>query len=196
VNLPLSDRLRDLRQSDLNSLVKVCGVVTRRTGVFPQLLAIAYDCVTCTYTMGPYFIRGGDARPDLCLSCKNKGPFRINHSKTVYGNFQRLTLQETPGTVPPGRVPRHKEVTVLDDLIDVARPGEEVDITGIFTIHSNQKLSRKTNGFPIFNTVIEANCIQKKSGGSDAMWTEEDKRKILALSKDPRVSNHSTSIMT
>eukprot|EP00635_Sarcinochrysidales_sp_CCMP3193_P011066 CAMPEP_0118918574 /NCGR_PEP_ID=MMETSP1166-20130328/18009_1 /TAXON_ID=1104430 /ORGANISM="Chrysoreinhardia sp, Strain CCMP3193" /LENGTH=30 /DNA_ID= /DNA_START= /DNA_END= /DNA_ORIENTATION= len=27
------------------------------------------------------------------------------------------------GAVPPGHVPRTKEVVLLDDLIDVARPG-------------------------------------------------------------------------
>lgn len=37
------------------------------------------------------------------------------------------------GAVPAGHVPRSKEVILLDDLIDVARPGEEVDVTGIFT---------------------------------------------------------------
>ena len=43
-DIPLSDRLRDLRQGHLNSLIRVSGVVTRRTTVFPQLKAAAYDC--------------------------------------------------------------------------------------------------------------------------------------------------------
>lgn len=41
-------------------------------------------------------------------------------------------LQESPGTVPPGRLPRSKNVIVLNDLIDCARPGEEVEVTGIY----------------------------------------------------------------
>ncbi|KAG6886144.1 hypothetical protein C0993_000662 [Termitomyces sp. T159_Od127] len=36
-DLPLSSSLRDLRRTNLNSLVRVSGVVTRRSGVFPQL---------------------------------------------------------------------------------------------------------------------------------------------------------------
>ena len=31
----------------LNCLIRVSGVVTRRTGVFPQLQLIKYDCVKC-----------------------------------------------------------------------------------------------------------------------------------------------------
>jgi len=37
-----------------------------------------------------------------------------------------MTLQESPGSVPAGRLPRHREVILLWDLIDTAKPGEEV----------------------------------------------------------------------
>jgi hypothetical protein len=59
------------------------------------------------------------------ISCR-----QVNASETVYQNYQKLTLQETPGSVPAGRLPRHKEVILLADLIDCARPGEEIEVTG------------------------------------------------------------------
>ena len=37
-----------------------------------------------------------------------------------------MTLQESPGSVPAGRLPRHKEVILQADLVDCARPGEEI----------------------------------------------------------------------
>ena len=58
---------------------------------------------------------------------------QVSATESVYQNYQKLTLQETPGSVPAGRLPRHKEVVLLHDLIDVARPGEEVEITGAMT---------------------------------------------------------------
>lgn len=48
--------------------------------------------------------------------------------QTIYRNYQKLTLQESPGIVPAGRLPRYKEVILLNDLIDCARPGEEIVI--------------------------------------------------------------------
>jgi DNA replication licensing factor MCM2 len=65
-----------------------------------------------------------------CHSCQEKGPYQLNTEQTVYCNYQKLTLQESPGSVPPGRLPRHKDVILQWDLIDVARPGEEIEITG------------------------------------------------------------------
>lgn len=55
---------------------------------------------------------------------------QVNVQETVYRNYQKITLQEAPGSVAAGRLPRHKEVILLHDLIDRARPGEEVAIVG------------------------------------------------------------------
>lgn len=49
---------------------------------------------------------------------------------TIYRNYQKITLQESPGSVQAGRLPRHKDVILLHDLIDQARPGEEITIVG------------------------------------------------------------------
>lgn len=51
-------------------------------------------------------------------------------TETIYRNYQKLTLQEAPGQVPAGRIPRHKDIILLHDLIDIARPGELVVVTG------------------------------------------------------------------
>ena len=34
----------------------------------------------------------------------------MNAQETIYRNYQKITLQESPGTVQAGRLPRHKEV--------------------------------------------------------------------------------------
>lgn len=53
--------------------------------------------------------------------------FHLNYDiQTIYRNYQKMTLQESPGSVPAGRLPRHREVILLWDLIDTAKPGEEV----------------------------------------------------------------------
>lgn len=185
-DLPISDKLRDLRQAHLNSLIRVSGVITRRTGVFPQMRAVAYDCA-CGMTLGPFKIEGGvEVRPSICSSCNTAGPFKLNSQKTQYGNYQKITLQESPGSVPPGRVPRYKDVILLGDLIDIARPGDEIEVTGIY-MHTSNSLSKDRGGFPVFSTIIEANCVQKKGGDSNAGLSDEDRRAIRRLSTDPQI---------
>ncbi|KAI6046019.1 MCM2/3/5 family-domain-containing protein [Pisolithus marmoratus] len=148
-DLPLSSSLRDLRRSNLNTLVRVSGVVTRRSGVFPQLKYVKFDCRKC----------GAEVKISYCPNCESKGPFPVNSEQTVYRNYQKMTLQESPGSVPPGRLPRHREVILLWDLIDSAKPGEEI-----------------------------ANHINKKEDLFAAFkLTEEDERDIRAVARDERI---------
>ena len=180
IELPISDRLRDLRQNDLNNLIRVSGVVTRRTDVYPQIKSTAYDCSQCGTAYGPYL--EDRARPVQCVTCG--GALKVNPQRSEYRNYQKINLQESPGSVPPGRVPRYKEVELLGDLIDYARPGEEIDVVGIYT-HTNTVPTK--DGFPVYGTHIKANCIQKKNGAANTGLSEEDKRMIRELSQDPAI---------
>ena len=112
--LPIQDSLRDLRQTHLNALIKTSGVVTRRTTVMPQLSLVKYNCVKCGFVTGAYMQNGDQAvTPGNCAECQSKGPFAVNQELTVYRNYQKITIQESPGSVPPGRVPRTKDVILL-----------------------------------------------------------------------------------
>ncbi len=76
------------RQMHLNALVKVNGVVTRRTSVFPQLKYVKYDCNKCAFILGPYY---QDTNPGsfieisigTCPQCQSKGPFSINAEQVL-----------------------------------------------------------------------------------------------------------------
>jgi DNA replication licensing factor MCM2 len=78
-DLPLSSSLRDLRTSNLNNLVRVSGVVTRRTGVFPQLKYVKFDCKKCGAVLGPFYQDASkEVRISYCANCESKGPFAVN----------------------------------------------------------------------------------------------------------------------
>jgi DNA replication licensing factor MCM2 len=187
-DVPIIYTLRQLRQSHLNCLVRVGGVVTRRTGVFPQLKYVMFLCQKCGITLGPFQQEASaEVKISYCQNCQSRGPFTVNAEKTVYRNYQKLTLQESPGTVPAGRLPRQREVVLLADLIDSAKPGDEIEITGIYRNSYDAQLNNK-NGFPVFATVIEANHVVKAHDQLAGFnLTEEDEREIRALSRDPEI---------
>lgn len=187
-DLPVHYTLRQLRQSHLNCLVRVSGVVTRRSGVFPQLKYVMFDCSKCHTKLGPFQQESNvEVKITYCQNCQSRGPFNLNSEKTVYRNYQKLTLQESPGTVPAGRLPRHREVILLWDLIDKAKPGEEIEVTGVYRNNYDAQLNNK-NGFPVFATILEANNIVKSHDQlAGFRLTEEDEHQIRNLARDPQI---------
>ena len=194
-DIPIMDSLRDLRRTHLDHLVKVYGVVTRRGDVFPKLQVAFYKCLNsqCRHVEGPIRVDGimgqdaeAFAMPDECPLCDGTS-FKLDSNLSHYGNIQRVNLQETPGSVPPGRVPRQKEVFLTDDLIDIARPGEEIEVTGIYEQKYDSGLTLRC-GFPVFSTFLTANHIRKREDASSASnLSESDVRQILELSRDPKI---------
>ncbi len=100
-DLPIMDYIRDLRYVHLGKLIKsnfivmlVRGVITIRSEVFNQLKVIFYKCEACghikepVYTNDPKNIKHGQ-----CVSCQSTGPFKEVKKKTVYRNYQKITVQ-------------------------------------------------------------------------------------------------------
>lgn len=200
VGLDYIDQLRDLRVEWLNQLIRVSGIITRRTDILTRFKTLYMECVKCGCdSLGPYedspMLEGGSLGEGSsimksigkCTDCQSKGPFVVNRERTVYENYQKLTIQESPGSVPAGRVPRSREIIVNGDLVDYVCPGEEVIITGIYRTFRDRKLNIKS-GFPILGTQIFCNNIEKKH---DALrkddLTDEDYRRIKELSRDPEI---------
>lgn len=71
---------------------------------------------------------------------------------------------------------------MINDLVDTARPGDEVEITGIY-VNRFDYFANVRHGFPVFQTYVEANNL-KRFGDEDIIeCTEEDKTLIRELSK-------------
>ena len=201
-DLPYKETIRGFRQTHRNILVRVEGVVVRRSPVYPQLKTVRYDCLKCSFVIGPVVQRNDrEMKVTKCPSCHSTGPFRVNMAFTEYRNHQTLVLQEPPGTVLPGRLPRSLEVILTDDLIDRVKPGELVEVTGIYANQFDPMLNHR-QGFPVFTTNLVANNLQRRSvvnrggldsgntGGGDAIgrsWLVDEADKIRALSRHPKI---------
>ena len=74
---------------------------------------------------------------------------QINMEQTVYKNYQRITLQESPGQVAAGRLPRAKEAILLGDLCDSCKPGDEIELTGVYTHNYDGSLNTAQVFYPV-----------------------------------------------
>lgn len=110
--------------------------------------------------------------------------------------MQVITLQEAPGSVLPGRMPRSVEVILSDDLVDSVRPGDQCSIVG--TYHARSDTSSPVTsiiipirydsagnvraGFPVFKCAIDANSIVRQNEMKIESVRDEDKREYIHYS--------------
>jgi len=89
-----------------------------------------------------------------------------------------MLSEESPGSVPAGRVPRQKDVILLHDLIDSVSPGEMVDVTAVYKHVFDASLNTK-NGFPVFATILQANYVSKHTHAMASFkLNDEDKEEV------------------
>ena len=188
-DLPVPTNIRDLRCENIGHMVKLKGVVTKRTSVYPKLKTAYFNCVKYGEKNGPFHYNSINDQINIgsCPVCQSNGPYTLDSQETIYRNYQRITIQESPGTVSPGRVPRQKEVMLTNDLVDIARPRDEVEISGIFKSKYDLSTNVK-NSFPIFNTHLEANCVKRLNDIDVEEITDEDKIEMRKLGKKSNIA--------
>ena len=72
-------------------------------------------------------------------------------------------------------------------MVDSARPGDEIEITGVYS-HSYEGSLNTKNGFPVFSTVILANHVSNAQNRAESVeLTDDDIKAIKALAKDDRI---------
>jgi DNA replication licensing factor MCM3 len=94
-----------------------------------------------------------------------------------------------PERAPAGQLPRSVDVILDDDLVDTAKPGDRIQLVGIYRTLGNRNAG---NGSSTFRTVVMANNIiqlSSKSGGgiAEATLTDTDIRNINKIAKKKNV---------
>lgn len=171
---------RGLNANLANQLVCIQGIVTRTSIVRPKLVKSYhyceetkqgtvkdyYDQYSSTNNISDNLLAGGKV-----LSDKNKGAQFTNNSvpmKDIHGNplsfeyglsefrdFQVILVQEPPERTPLGQLPRSIEVVLQDDLVDKVKPGDRMQIVGLFKCVASQSTSFSGN----FKTVLLASSL-------------------------------------
>ncbi|MFM7857181.1 MAG: hypothetical protein ACKO96_35995, partial [Flammeovirgaceae bacterium] len=62
----------------------------------------------------------------------NNNPLSFEYGYSSFRDFQILLVQEPPERTPVGQLPRSVEVILEDDLVDKIKPGDRVNLVGVF----------------------------------------------------------------
>lgn len=126
--------MRDLNPGDTDKLIVVKGLVIRATPVIPEMSSAFFRCCVCQNVTEVTIDRGRIREPRRCPreACKSEASMILIHNRCTFMNKQVIRLQETPDAVPDGQTPHTVSLCVYDELVDLAKPGDRIVVTGIF----------------------------------------------------------------
>jgi len=185
-NLPYKIPIREIRAAHLRRLIAVDGIMVRASAIRPMLRVAVFRCSNCG---AKYRIPQEEARitpPDRCARCMSKrSRFELIAEESDYIDFQLVGIQEKPEDLPPGQLPRIIDVGLKGDIVDVARPGDRVIVTGVLqAIHDREPDSlRKTS-----KMYLEAVSIERASKEPETLTiTPEEEKLFREMAKDPEI---------
>jgi len=135
-NFPQVEHIRSLSTEKIGRLVSINGTVTRTTEVRPELLYGAFLCRKCGADHPAVEQQFQYTEPLICKNpqCKATGDFQVLMEKSVVTDWQRLRVQESVEEIPPGAMPRCIDVICRSDVVEQAKAGDKVIITGTVVV--------------------------------------------------------------
>ncbi|CAM0881233.1 unnamed protein product [Alopecurus aequalis] len=163
-NLKSSICLRNLNPSDIEKMVSIKGMIIRCSSVIPELKEAVFRCLVCGFYSEPVMVdRGRVTEPHICQKeqCKASNSMTLVHNRCRFSDKQIIKLQETPDEIPEGGTPHTVSVVMHDKLVDAGKPGDRVEITGIYRAMSIRIGPSQRTVKSIFKTYIDCLHIKK-----------------------------------
>ncbi len=196
VNYPLQRSLRQINAETIGTITSVSGMVVRASEIKPLAKELVFVCPD-EHPTKMIQLKGMDVKiPLVCdnPTCKHRD-FEIKPEASKFIDFQILRLQELPENLPPGQLPHYIDVTTKQDLVDNARPGDRIILTGLVRIEQESITGIQRGRSGLYRLRIEGNNIEFLGGQGSKTYRKigkeevspEDEKRIKALNQSPDV---------
>ncbi|KAG7583999.1 AAA+ ATPase domain [Arabidopsis suecica] len=207
-NLRTSTSMRNLNPSDIEKMISLKGMIIRSSSIIPEIREAVFRCLVCGYFSDPIIVdRGKISEPPTCLKqeCMAKNSMTLVHNRCRFADKQIVRLQETPDEIPEGGTPHTVSLLLHDKLVDNGKPGDRIEVTGIYRAMTVRVGPAHRTVKSVFKTYIDCLHIKKASKlrmsaedpmdvdnslrrvDEDVELDEEKLRKFQELSKQPDI---------
>jgi replicative DNA helicase Mcm len=186
--LPVTTLLREVGAEHIGKLIMVDGILVRAISVRPLLIKATFKCSRCEQHTELEQRGRSITLPAVCENpaCRRSGPFTLIEEESEFINSQRIRVQEKPEELPAGQLPRWIDVKLIEDLVDLARPGDRVTITGV--ARTVREYLPRRGASTTFELFLDGNSIDVVGKEPEIVQIlSEEERTIRELARDARI---------
>jgi replicative DNA helicase Mcm len=173
--------LRKVDTSYLDRMLAVAGMVVRASELRPLMVDGAFVCPSghVTFQEQGEMVMKKPAKCELCGETRN---FELDKGQSRFIDFQIVRIQELPEELPPGQLPQFFDVNVEGDIVNTARPGDRVVMTGV--VRAVPELAMGLSRTRLFRSEIDCNYIEVRGKEPEQVQlTREDEALIKKIAK-------------
>ena len=165
---------RTLRSIHLGKVMSLEGIVTRCSLVRPKIVrSVHFAEATDRFHMRDYrdATMLGSAPPSgSAYPTTDESGNRLitEYGLSTFRDHQMISIQEMPERAPPGQLPRSIDVVMDDDLVDQCKPGDRIQLVGIYKSLGNRVGQSATSTFRTLMTGNNVSLLSNKAGGGIA----------------------------
>ena len=195
-NFPVQRSLRQMNSEIITKMTSVSGMVVRSSEVKPLAKEVTYKCLDkhiSKFTLLDGMSLNASVKCQT-PNCKHTS-LAIIPKASRFIDFQILRLQELPEDLPPGQLPHYVNVSIKQDLVDYARPGDRIVLTGIVRIEQERISGVSKSESALYRLRMDGNNVEfiggkglKSSRRTEREEISPDEEKIVkSLAKNPDI---------
>jgi len=177
--------------SSIGTMVCCEGIVTKVSLVRPKVKETVHFCeATQQFTTQKYrdstSLTGPSTNSTFPTTDANGNNLTTEFGLSTFADHQKIYIQDMPERTEPGSMPQTVECILDEDLVDCCKPGDRVQIIGIYRALSGRRAVGQTSGK--FQTVVLVNNVVKigigaKKSSADQSLSAADIKSIKKMSK-------------
>ena len=195
-NFPAERSLRQINSEVITKMISVSGMVVRASEVKPLAKEVTYKCLDKHISV---FTLLDGMSLNTSVKCQTPNCKHTNLAiipeDSRFIDFQIVRLQELPEDLPPGQLPHYVNISMKQDLVDYARPGDRIVLTGIVRIEQERISGVTKSESALYRLRMDGNNIEfiggkgtKSSRRTEREEISPDEQKIInTLSKNPDI---------
>lgn len=102
------------------------------------------------------------------------GTMSLVHNRCDFSDRRVIRLQETPDSVPDGQTPHTVTLSVYDEMVDVAKPGDRIIVTGVYRSVPVRVNPRQRTMRSLFKTYLDV--VHTRLGADGALAFDRSTR--------------------